>query len=145
MLDLNLSVCPSLQKIELALRLTYSDVAVCREACDIVAALFKKFPISRVTNPVFSSVTFTIEFTSPGGGVVVSQFWNSTLEANPLELRDNALDDVLVELVQRMALTRITVKYQTSQMATREGAEEAVKNMFSKLEEKGYLQLICIN
>ena len=138
-----MSVCPSLQKLELALCLDYADIAVCDETFATVATLFQKYPISRITNPVLSSITFSIKLTSPS--VFVSESKSSYLQTNLLELRDNVLDDVLVDLVQRMALTQITVKYQTIQMATREGAEEAVKNMFSKLEEKGYLQLISIN
>ena len=54
----------------------------------------------------------------------------------------NALDDILVNFVERMELPKITIECEPEVNASFEIAEKTMKAMYSKLYEKGYLEVI---
>ena len=90
---------------------------------------------------MFTSLIFRIKFGLPYD----SDPGHSLTEDDVLTLKDNLLDDVLVEFVERMKISQVVVKCETIQNARREVAENAIKNMLSKLHEKRYLQLTFLN
>lgn len=96
---------------------------------------FLRFPLSRSTNPEFRSLIFRFKFLPFRPAYDAGSDRGALNEAN-------ALDDILVNFVERMELAKITIECEPEVNASFEIAEKTMKAMFSKLYEKGYLEVI---